>query len=117
MIEHYPNNANWNEIINFIEEFEMKKLIDELDTHFTNIKLNSDKYIFGNDIFDYIEMYNVEKLYLHDKVKKDFQDKIIQKDLVPNINFKIININKISTNDSSDTLLKDYSGFLAIKYY
>jgi hypothetical protein len=117
MIEHYPNNANWNEIINFIEEFEMKKLIHELDTHFINIKLNSDKYIFGNDIFDCIEMYNVEKLYLHDKVKKDFQDKIIQKDLVPNINFKIININKIYSNDSSETLLKDYSGFLGIKYY
>lgn len=118
LIEHYPNNMNWNEIILNIEKFEMKKKIIGLQEQFDKITNCGEKFIFGNDIYEYIENYNIKELYIHSKIKNDFDNKIIEKDLVSNINFNIIEIDSIdNSNDASCILLKNYSGFLGIKYF
>ena len=121
MIEHYPTQSptNWSEIIGQINGYEMRKKHIVLDEHFDKLKFNSDKYIFGNDIWDYIEQFNIKELYIHSSVKKDFDNKIIEKDLVSNLNFNIIQIDPIDKlkSDVSGILLKDYSGILGIKYY
>ena len=118
MVENYQNNMSWNDIIINIEKFEMKKKIAILQEKFDKITLDNDKFIFGNDIYEYIENYNIKELYIHSNIKKDFDNKIIEKDLISNLNFNIIEIDSIGDNkDASNTLLKNYSGFLGIKYY
>lgn len=122
MVEHYPNNKNnmdWKEIIDAIELNEMKKKIIELQKHFDNIVFNSEKYVFGLDIYDLIEQYNIKELYLHKDIKSEFEDKIREKELSTYINFNIIEINSISNEqlNISNVFLKNYSGILGIKYY
>ncbi len=122
LIEHYPNNQNnmcWADIIEQIEILEMKKKINELDKHFDNMTLNSDKYIYGSDVYDMIEQYNIKELFIHEKIKKEFNDKISEKDLSSNINFNIIYINSIENgpSDKANIFLKNYSGILGVKYY
>lgn len=127
LIAHYLNeksNMNWSNIIEQIEILEMKKKINELYNHIDNIKINSEKYIFGfDDIFDMIFQFNIKELFIHEKVIKDFNDKIIEKDLSSNINFNITYINSIDNSidnelsNKTDLFFKDYSGILGIKYY
>jgi hypothetical protein len=123
LIANYPNNQNnmsWSDIIGQIEILEMKKKIEELDKHFENIAINSDKYIFGlDDVCDMIYQYNIKELYIHEKIKSNFNDKIIEKDLSSNINFNIIYINSIDNNlsNGANLFLKNYSGIIGIKYY
>lgn len=118
MLEHFPNNMSWEEIIRQIDKFEMKKKILQLQIHLDNISLDESKYIFSTDIFDLIEQYNVKELYVHSEVKKKFDDTIGEKDLSTNINFPIILIESIDKNqDASHFLLKNFSGILGIKYY
>jgi hypothetical protein len=118
MVENYQNNMSWNDIILNIEKFEMKKKIISLQEQFDKLANQSDKFIFGNDIYEYIECYNIKELYIHSKIKKEFDDKIIENDLISNLNFNIIEIDSIDeSHDASYILLKNYSGFLGIKYY
>jgi hypothetical protein len=121
LIEHYPNlnSSQWKDIINEIELLEIKKKVNELQEHLDNLAKNSDKYIFGNDIYELIEQYNVKEIYLHKNIKKNFDDKIVEKNLTSNINFNIIQIDTIDKNisDASVILDKNYSGILGIKYY
>ena len=118
MVDNYPNNISWTEIITNIEKFEMKKKIFLLQEKFDKLTTDCDKFIFGNDIYEYIENYNIKELYIHSNIKKDFDDKIIEKNLISNLNFDIIEINSIGeSQDASCILLKNYSGFLGIKYY
>lgn len=118
LIENYQNNIQWNEIITNIEKFEMKKKIQTLQEEFDKIIVQSDEFIFGDDVYEHIENYNIKDLYIHKNVKKAFDDKIIEKDLISNLNFNIIEIDNIDNNiDASHLLLKNYSGFLGIKYF
>jgi len=118
LLEHYPNNMSWDEIIQQIDKYEMKKKIFELQEHLDNISTQEDKYIFGSDIYDLIEQYNVKELYLHAEIKKQFDNNIAEKELVSNINFPIILIVSIDKNiDGAHTLLKNFCGILGIKYY
>ena len=118
LIEHYPNNMSWSEIILNIEKFEMKKKIIGLQEQFDKMINQSDKFIFGNDIYEYIENYNIKELYIHLKIKNNFENKIIEKNLTSKINFNIIEIDSIDdSNNASYILLKNYSGFLGIKYF
>ena len=121
LIEHFPNLGinQWIDIIGKIEIYEMKKKIVGLQEHFDKFATNSDKYIFGSDIYELVEQYNVKELYLHTDKKKDFDDKIIEKNLFSNINFNIIVINTPDKNipDASVNLIKNYGGILGIKYY
>jgi len=122
LLEHYPNNQNnmnWENIIEQIEILEMKKKLTELDKHFEAMTLNSDKYIYGLDVYDMIEQFNIKELFIHEKNKKDFNDKISEKDLSSNLNFNITYINSISNeqSDKANIFLKNYSGILGIKYF
>ena len=119
LIEHNNNNnMTWNDIILFIEKIDMKKKIQDLQEQFDKIATQSDKFIFGNEIYEYIENYNIKDLYIHSDVKKNFDAYIIEKNLISNLNFNIIEINSIDNNiDSSYVLLKNYSGYIGIKYY
>ena len=125
LIEHLndgsnnSNNMNWLGIMEQIEILEMKKKIDELDKHFQAMALNSDKYIFGSDVYEMIYQYNIKELYIHNKVIDDFNNKIIEKDLSSNLNFNIIEINSFDNDQSNkaNIFLKNYSGILGIKYY
>jgi len=122
MIEHYPNtqnNMNWKDIIEQIELLDMKKIIKELEKHLDTMVTNSDKYVFGSEIYELIECFNIKELWIHKNVKKQFDDMIGEKDLSSCINFNIIEINSIDTNKSSlsNLFLSNYSGILGIKYY
>lgn len=122
MVEHYPNtqnNMDWKEIIEQIELIEMNKIIGVLEKHLDSLASNSDKYIFGSDIYEFIEYYNVKELYIHKNVRKEFDDNIIEKHLNSCINFTIIEINSYDTSQSNvaNIFLKNYSGILGIKYY
>lgn len=118
LIEHYQNIMPWSEIIQNIEKYEMGKKIVHLQEQLDKIENQGDKFIFGDDIYEYIENYNVKELYIHYNYKKDFDNKIIEKCLISNINFNIIEINSISSNnDASQILLKNYSGLLGVKYF
>lgn len=118
LIEHNVNNMSWNDIILYIEKFEMKKKIQNLQDQLDVMTTHSDKFIFGNDIYEYIENYNVKDLYIHTDFKKKFDDVIIEKDLISNLNFNVIEINSVDNNiDASNILSKNYSGFIGIKYY
>jgi hypothetical protein len=128
LVEHWTNSSNssnssnnmsWIDIIEKIEILEMKKKIDILDKHFEAIVVNSDKYIFGFDVYEMIYQYNIKELFIHKKVIEDFNNKIIEKDLSSNLNFNIIEINSFDDDqsNSSNIFLKNYSGILGIKYY
>lgn len=122
MIEHYPNNQNnmcWENIIENVEILEMKKKINELDKHYENMSLNSDLYIFGLEVYDMIEQYNIKELFIHENIKKKFNDVIAEKNLHTNINFNITYINSINneSSDKANIFLKNYSGILGIKYF
>lgn len=123
MVEHYPNTQMksmvWKDIIEQIELLEMKKIIQELEKHFDIMVSNSDKYVFGTEIYELIECYNIKELWIHKNVRKQFDDIIREKDLSSCINFNIIEINSIDTNKSSlsNLFLSNYSGILGVKYY
>lgn len=122
LIDHWTNssnNMNWTNIMEQIEILEMKKKIDILDKHFDAMVLNSDKYIFGSDVYEMINQYNIKELFIHNKVIDDFNNKIIEKDLSSNLNFNIIEINSFDNDQSNkaNIFLKNYSGILGIKYY
>jgi hypothetical protein len=118
LIEHNQNNMSWNDIILNIEKFEMKKKIQDLQDQIDKMFICNDKFIFGNDIYEYIKNYNVKHLYIHTDIKKIFDNVIIEKDLIANLNFNIIEINSIDNNiNASNVLLENYSGFIGIKYF
>lgn len=122
MVEHYPNTQNnmvWKDIMEQIELLEMKKIIQGLEKHLDTMITNSDKYVFGTEIYELIECFNIKELWIHKNVRKQFDDMIGEKDLSSCINFNIIEINSIDTNKSSlpNMFLSNYSGMLGIKYY
>lgn len=122
MVEHYPNTQNnmvWKDIMEQIELLEMKKIIQGLEKHLDTMITNSDKYVFGTEIYELIECFNIKELWIHKNVRKQFDDMIGEKDLSSCINFNIIEINSIDTNKSSlpNMFLSNYSGILGIKYY
>jgi excinuclease UvrABC helicase subunit UvrB len=96
----------------------MKKKIQDLQDQIDKMFICNDKFIFGNDIYEYIKNYNVKHLYIHTDIKKIFDNVIIEKDLIANLNFNIIEINSIDNNiNASNVLLENYSGFIGIKYF
>lgn len=122
LLEHWTNNSNnmnWTDIMEKIEILEMKKKIDKLDKHFDSMALNSDKYIFGQDVYEMIYQFNIKELFVHKKVMEDFNNKIAKKDLSSNLNFNIIEIDSFDNDQSNkaNIFLKNYSGILGIKYY
>ena len=118
LIEHFPNTINWSDIMMEINKYEMKKKIKILEEHLDKIQHDASKFIFGDDIYEYIEQYNIKELFLHNDIKKKFNDIIIEKSIESNINFPIILIDLIDKNQNgSNILLKNYSGILGIKYY
>lgn len=123
MVEHYPNtqmkSMAWKDIMEQIELLEMKRIIQGLEKHLDYMASNSDKYVFGSEIYELIECFNIKELWIHKNVRKQFDDMIGEKDLSSCINFNIIEINSIDTNKSSlpNLFLSNYSGILGIKYY
>lgn len=122
MVEHYQNTQNnmvWKDIMEQIELLEMNKIIKGLEKHLDTMVLNPDKYVFGSEIFELIECFNIKDLWIHKNVRKQFDDMIGEKDLGSCINFNIIEINSTDTNKSSlpNMFLSNYSGILGIKYY
>lgn len=123
MVEHYPNTQMkpmlWKDIMEQIELLEMKKIIQGLEKHLDCMVSNTDKYVFGSEIYELIECFNIKELWIHKNVRKQFDDMIEEKDLSSCINFSIIEINSIDTNKSSlpNLFLSNYSGILGIKYY
>ena len=123
LLDHITSYTHWNDIINHLNDLEMSNKIILLDEHFTKLVNNSDIYVFGEEIYEFIEFYNVKELFIHKNTKNEFDTKIIQKNLIDNLNFNItfidnINITKnLNLNNSVNTFLKDYGGIIAIKYY
>lgn len=48
----------------------MIKKIDILNKHFEAIALNSNKYIFGSDIYEMIDQYNIKELFIHKSLRR-----------------------------------------------
>lgn len=119
-LQSSSSNPDWKNIISQIEIRETNKKLVELNKHYENMAINPDKYVFGlDDITEMIFQFNIKELYIHENIKKNFYDKIVEKDLSSNINFNIITIDSIDSNPSnpSNMFLKNYSGILGIKYY
>ncbi len=119
LLEHNPNIINWTEIIQYIDRLKIKSNTKLLDDVLGKMSTESDKFIFGNDIYESIESYNVKEIYLHEQTKKQFYKLIEEKGLNDNINFNIILIDSFDTTkpDSSTNLLNNFSGIIGIKYY
>lgn len=81
--------------------------------------MDPDSYIFGNDIYDMIESFNIKELYIHKDLYKEFEKNLIEKKLEDNMNFQLYLIETINKNtlDPSTILIKDYKGMIGIKYY
>jgi hypothetical protein len=118
MLETIPIFNSWFDIIENINKYEMKKRIIIFQELLDKMSTDPDKFIFGSDIYEFIEQYNVKELYIHADSKKQFDDNIINKELTDNMNFSIIIISSDpKTYDASNILLKNYNGILGIKYY
>jgi hypothetical protein len=108
----------WSDIIININNYEMKKKIKILEEHFDKIPNEISKYAFGDEIYDLIDQYNIKELFLHNDIKKKFNDIVIEKNIENNMNFQITIISSVDKNyGGSEILLKDYSGMLGIKYF
>ncbi len=121
VIEHVQNNITWQEIMVLIKKDIMKKTITKLDDFLREINTNPDKYIFGTDIYEHIENYNIKELWIHIEHLNTFNKNIMEKNLIDNINFNIIQIESLNDDkkikDSSRKLLEDFGGMIGEKYY
>ena len=118
IINHIPKVLLWCEIMDHVKKLEIKKMNTKLDEILKNISLNPDIYIFGNEIYEVIEMFNVKELYIHKDKKESFDSLLAEKNLIENINFPIIIIESCDNiKDASNILLDNYGGLLGIKYF
>lgn len=119
LIEYIATTCNYNECIENILKLEIKSNTKLLDEIIQAIKVDSSKHIFGEEIYESIENYNIKELYIHVSILKQFEDKIKEKNLTDNINFNIIHIDTFDPKnpDSSIILIKDYAGMIGIKYF
>lgn len=119
IIDHITTVISWSQIMEHINKLEIKKKNIKLNDHLINLSLNPDIYIFGNEIYETIEMYNVKELYIHRDKKNTFDKQLVEKILIENINFPIIIIESYDNNikDSSNDLLNNFDGLLGIKYF
>lgn len=111
---------NWQDVLKQIKLYDMKKNISVLQEHLDKILIDSDKYIFGNDILELISQYNIKTLFIHTKIKNNFDAEIAKRQLGENLNFEIVWIDDLENNgiqNASHSLLKNYSGMIGIKYY
>ncbi len=116
MIENLSVSTSWNDAIELISQFETKNENSKLQTFLD--ESNKDKYIYKDEIYDEIENYNIKLLYIHKDIKELFLVEIKKRNLIENLNFEINYVNSIKgINDSSTTLLKDYCGFIGLKYF
>ncbi len=119
LIEYVPQTFTWNECMEHIQKLKIKENNFILQEIISGIKKDSSKYIFGKEIYESIENYNIKELYLHLKNLSEFEKIIKEKNLSDNINFNIIHIDTFesSSSDPSVILLKDFGGMIGIKYY
>jgi hypothetical protein len=117
LINHSDNIIALQDIFSYIEKYNMKNKINVLDNIIKNVSVNPDLYIFGDEIYEMIESYNLKELYLHKNIKTKFDKIIIDKNLSDNINFSILEIDSIGEKDSSSDLINNYGGMIGIKYY
>jgi hypothetical protein len=120
LINHFtlPDNIIvLQDIFGYIEKYNMKNKINVLDNIIKNVSVNPDLYVFGDEIYEMIESYNLKELYLHKNIKTKFDKIIIDKNLSDNINFSILEIDSIGEKDSSSDLINNYGGMIGIKYY
>jgi hypothetical protein len=116
MIENLNVLTSWNDTIELINQNEIKNENSKLQTFLDEI--NKDKYIYKSEIYDEIENYNIKLLYVHKEIKELFIEEIKKRNLIQNLNFEINYIKTIKgIEDSSNKLLKDYCGFIGLKYY
>ncbi len=120
LIEHVNSNLSWNEIMELIRKNLIKKNVLVLENVLIDICKNDSKYIFGDQIYEQIENYNVKELFLHSDKAKQFNNDLIGKNLTNNINFNIISIETLETdgkNSTSSKLLNDFGGFIGVKHF
>jgi hypothetical protein len=117
LINHCDNIVSLQDIFVYIEKYNMKNKINTLNDIIKNINVNPDLYVFGNEIYESIESYNLKELYLHKNIKIKFDKIIIEKNLTDNINFSIVDIDNVGEKDSSTDLINNYGGMIGIKYY
>lgn len=119
LIEHIQTNMTWEQILEYIRQNEIKKQVEKLSDIIKNITIDSDSYIYGTEIYDAIESYNIKELYIHKDFYNEFENKIIELKLEDSINFKLDIIETLNSNslDSSTILLKDFNGMIGIKYF
>ena len=90
----------------------------KLESCFEMLKKENEEHlvIYGSlekEIKESIETYRVKTLFLHSKIKTNF-DNLIDKSY---INFEIIPITSYEKGDSGDILMTNYGGIIAIAYY
>ncbi len=119
VIEHIQNNITWQEIMEVIRKNNIKKLVTKFDDFILGIQTNPDKFIFGSDVYEQIENYNIKELWLHKEQVDIFNKNVLEKNLLDNINFNIIIIETIDKKiiDGSTKLLGDFGGMVGEKYY
>ncbi len=117
LINHQDNIIALQDIFVYIEKYNMKNKINILDNIIKNVSVNPDLYVFGDEIYEMIESYNLKELYLHKNIKSKFDKIIIDKNFTDNINFSIVEIDNVGEKDSSSDLINNYGGMIGIKYY
>lgn len=118
IITHIPKFTTWFNIIEQINKFENSKNINKLALDIKKMSQNSDKYVFGNKIYEAIESYSIQSLYVHSNIKNKFDLEIEEQNIHANINFNILIIDTLKDEyNISDILLNSFGGIIGIKYY
>ena len=111
----FNKRLNPDEIIIEIEKIIIKKnhkKLEELLDNMTNPKYDDKIFIGGMETKKYTEMSLIKTLFIHESIHRRFL-----KHFSEFINFKIIEIKKLTGGDISDKLLHDYDKCVGELYY
>ncbi len=106
------NNDEVLELINTNEMLQLHKALEDCIGMMSNEK-TMDLIVNGKTLVKAITGYMLQTLYgtpaMLEKVKSKFDKSVL--------NFKMVEIKSLEKGDIYDTLEKDYSGLIGIKYY
>ena len=79
-----------------------------------------DKVIYGavaKEIKQAIEEYRVKTMFVHQKIKTEFEAMIKDNQLGECLNFQLVWIDTLEKNDTADNLYQQYGGSMGVTYY
>lgn len=111
----YNKRLNRDEQLKKLRDDDMienHKYLDQLFADFNNPK-KQHRIKIGKDLIKSINRMLIQTLFYHESKK----DKLFDTFDNDKLNFELVEIGKLEHGDISDTLLKDYSGFVGRSYY